>query len=182
MLPTPEAGLRSIGSTIRAARLARGLTQQKAAKDAKVSRAQLALLERGGNVTVKFLLKITRFLGLSDVPLDGTVRLTSGRDGLNVAGLIEALDLVAALVEHLRSTTMNALLPPSERGTLTDTLALREFIAKHLADDIGVQRLAKAVAQLSEDVPSIARPPHIEDEPQQHQSSRGSRRARRRLE
>ena len=178
VLPTPEAGIRSIGATIRAARLARGLTQQKAAKEAKISRAQLALLEQGGNVSIKFLLKIAKFLDLTNIPLDGTVQLTSGvREGLNVFEVIQSLDLLAALVEHLRGLAMTAVLPPSERGKLKDTLALTDFVARHLGDDVGVQRLAKAITQLSDDTPAGASPPRVADEPKAR--SRTSRRTRR---
>jgi transcriptional regulator with XRE-family HTH domain len=165
VLPEPEAGVQSIGATIRAARIARGLTQQRAAKAANVSRAQLALLEQGGNVSIKFLLKISRYLELTTIPLDGTVRLTSGaREGVKLFDLIQSLDLLAALVDRLRDFAMQAVLPPSERGKLDDTLALREFVAKHLGDDVGVQRLAKAVAGLSDDVPAGATPPRITED------------------
>lgn len=177
MLPTPETGIRSIGTTIRAARLARGLTQQKAAKEAKISRAQLALLEQGGNVSIKFLLKIAKFLDLTNIPLDGTVQLTSGaREGLNVFELIQSLDLLGALVEHLRGFAMTAVLPPSERGKLKDTLALRDFVARHLGDDDGVQRLAKAITELSDDTPAGASPPRVADEKKRHARSRRTRR------
>lgn len=176
MLPTPEEGLRSIGATIRAARLARGLTQQKAAKEAKVSRAQLALLEQGGNVSIKFLLKIATFLELTHIPLDGHVELTSAaREGWNVYEWIQTLDLVSALVEHLRGIGITAVLPPSAR-TLEDTLALREFVARHLGDDAGVARLAKAIVQLSEETQSRAAPPRVSDEKKSHSKSRRSRR------
>jgi transcriptional regulator with XRE-family HTH domain len=177
VLPTPEAGIQSIGTTIRAARLARGLTQQKAAREAKISRAQLALLEQGGNVSIKFLLKIARFLDLTNIPLDGTVQLTSGaHEGLNVFELVQSLDLLAALVEHLRGFAMTAVLPPSERGKLKDTLALRDFVARHLGDDVGVQRLANAIAQLSDDTPAGASPPRVADEKKSPTRSRRTRR------
>ncbi len=176
MLPTPDDGLRSIGATVRAARVARGLTQQKAAREAKVSRAQLAMLERGGNVSIKFLLKIAKFLNLTTIPLNGAVQLTSGHEGLNVLELIQSLDLVAALVEHLRTFAINAVLPASERGQLEDTLALREFVAKHLGDDAGLQRLANAVVRLSDDVPAHATPPPVSEEKAVAAPSRNSRR------
>lgn len=178
MLPTPETGIRSIGATIRAARLARGLTQQRAAKQANISRAQLALLEQGGNVSIKFLLKIANLLDLTNIPLDGTVQLTSGvREGLNVFELIQSLDLLSALVEHLRGFAITAVLPPSERGKLKDTPALRDFVAKHLGDDAGFDRLAAVILRLSEDVPADATSPQVADEAKAQ--PRASRRARR---
>lgn len=177
MLPTPQAGIQSVGATIRAARLARGLTQQRAAMEAKVSRAQLALLEQGGNVSIKFLLKIAAFLELRSIPLDGTVQLTSDvREGLNVLELIQSLDLLTALIEHLRGFAMTAILPPSERGKLKDTLALRDFVARHLGDADGVQRIAKAITELSDDSPAGARPPRVANE---KKSSARPRRTRR---
>lgn len=180
MLPAPESAIRSIGATIRAARLARGLTQQRAAREAKVSRAQLALLERGGNVSIRFLLTVARYLELTNIPLDGTVQLTSGaRDGLNVLELIQSLDLLAALVEHLRGFAIAAVLPPSERGRLDDTLALRDFVVKHVGDEAGVDRLAQAILRLSEDAPAGATPPRVRETEQQAESKRAKTSRRR---
>jgi transcriptional regulator with XRE-family HTH domain len=143
--------------------MGRGLTQQRAAKEAKVSRAQLALLEQGGNVSIKFLLKIARFLDLTDIPLDGGVQLRTGAgEGLNVVELVDALDLVASLVEHVRGVAISSILPPSERAKLQDTHALREFVGKHLGDDSSIQRIASAIAALSDDSPAGASPPRPE--------------------
>lgn len=177
MLPTADAGLQSLGATIRAARIARGYTQQSLAKAAKVSRGNLVLLEQGGNVSIRYLLKIAHVLELTNIPLDGNVQLTSGQhDGLNVFDLLESLDLVAAILDHIRRSTMSAVLPPSERGELKDALALREFVARHLGNAAGVERLAKAIVQLSEDRPAAAPTPPAVDEPR----ARSTRRARRR--
>lgn len=163
VLPPPDAGIRSIGATIRAVRVARGLTQQRMAKEANVSRAQLALLEQGGNVSIRFLLKVARFLELTTIPLDGTVELTSGgREGLNVFDLLQSLDLLAALVERVRAFAMTAVLPPSERATLRDSLALGDFVAKHFRDDVSVQRLANAIVRLSDDTPAGATTPRVD--------------------
>jgi transcriptional regulator with XRE-family HTH domain len=178
VLPAPDTGVQSIGATIRAVRVTRGLTQQRVAKEAKVSRAQLALLEQGGNVSIRFLLKVARFLEIRTIPLDGTVELTSGgREGLKVFELLQSLDLLAALVEHIRGFAMTAVLPPSERGTLSDSLALRDFVAKHLRDDVGVQRLANAIVQLSDDVPAGATPPRVDDVEKAQAKPRRARRS-----
>lgn len=180
VVPAPDAGIQSIGATIRAVRVARGLTQQHLAREAKVSRAQLALLEQGGNVSIRFLLKVAHFLQMTTIPLDGTVELTSGgREGLNVFDLLQSLDLLVALAEHVRSFAMSAVLPPSERGALSDSLALRDFVAKHLRDEVGVQRLATAIVQLSDDVSASATPPRVDDS--KRARSKGSSREEKRL-
>jgi transcriptional regulator with XRE-family HTH domain len=162
VLPTPDEALQSIGATIRAARIARGHTQQSLAKEAKVSRGNLALLEQGGNVSIRYLLKIARVLELTDIPLGGTVQLTSGKeDGLNVFRLIESFDLLAVILDHLRHSVMNAVLPASERSELKDTVALKDFVTRHLGNSGGVERLAKAIVQLSDDVAAGASPPRV---------------------
>lgn len=164
VLPDSDDSLRSIGATIRAARITRGHSQQSLAKEAQVSRGNLALLEQGGNVSIRYLLKIARVLELTDIPLNGTVQLTSrDKDGLNVFELLESLDLVTAVIDHLRGFVINAVLPSSERGELKDTIALKEFVARHLGNAAGVERLAKAIVQLSDDGPAGARPPRVAD-------------------
>ncbi len=158
MLPTPEEGLVSLGAFLRAARTARGINQARAAREARVSRKQLALLEKGGNVSVKFLLRLARYLEVDTLPLDGRVSIVAGELGLNVLELLRYLELLAALVEHLREFAVQAALPPSERRTLKDTLALREFVARQVSDDVGARRLAAAIFQLSDEVSPTLRP------------------------
>ncbi|HEX8252934.1 MAG TPA: hypothetical protein VF846_07305 [Thermoanaerobaculia bacterium] len=104
----------------------------------------------------------------------------SGREGLNAFELIESLDLLAALVEHLRGFAINAVLPPSERGKLKDSIALRDFVARHLGDDDGYERLGKAILRLSEDVPAGATPPRVAEEEEQSNETYGSKTSRRR--
>ncbi len=175
----PDDGLRSIGATIRAARIAHGYTQQALARKASVSRGNLVLLEQGGNVSIRYLLKVAHVLELTNIPLGGAVQLTSGnQSGMNVFDLLESLDLIAAIADHLRGFAMNAILPPSERGELKDTIALKEFVARHLGDADGVERLAKAIVRLSDDRPADATPPNVEDEETPQPLS--TRRARRR--
>lgn len=160
MLPTPDEALQSIGATIRAARIARGHTQQSLAKEAKVSRGNLVLLEQGGNVSIRYLLKIAQVLDLTDIPLGGTVQLTAGKeDGLNVFGLLQSLDVIAAVVDHLRGAVVNAVLPPSERAELKDSAVLKELAARHAGKAAAVGRPAKVVTDhLPEAGPSSASP------------------------
>ena len=163
MLPTPEDEMRLIGATVRAHRVARDLTQQKAAKGAKVSRSQLAALERGGNVSAKLLLKITRYFGLSvklAPPAEDAVNVASVPNDLNLLEVVQSLDLVVAVVEHIRRLATNTLLPAaSEHASLRDTPVLRDFVAKHLGDDAGLERLAHAIVGLSDEVRTGATPP-----------------------
>jgi transcriptional regulator with XRE-family HTH domain len=175
--PHPDDCLRSIGATIRAARVAHGYTQQALAKKANVSRGNLVLLEQGGNVSIRYLLKIAHVLELTNIPLGGAVQLTSGnQSGLNVFDLLESLDLMVAIADHLRGFAMNAILPPSERGEPKDTLALKEFVARHLGNADGVERLAKAIVRLSDDRAPVVTPPSVEDEETQPRSIKRARR------
>jgi transcriptional regulator with XRE-family HTH domain len=173
VLPTPTEGLASLGSFVRAARIARGINQKRAAQEAKVSRRQLAILENGGNVSVQFLLKVGRYLGLSNIPLDGTVQLVSGRVGLNIAELLSALNILAAVVAHVRSVAMDAVLPPSEQTAPKDAPALREFVERHANAD-GHARLAEALFQLD---PSLrSREPALPDDEAPAKPRRAARR------
>lgn len=157
---SPDSELRSIGAVISAARRARRLTQQRLAKEAGVSRAQLAALEQGQNVSVAFLLKVARFLHLRTIPLDGTVQLVAGSPhGLNVFDVMQSLDLLAALGDYLRDVVAAAVLPSSARRELSDTPAFTDFLAKHLGSEEGLDRLTSAILRISDDVASIAAPP-----------------------
>jgi transcriptional regulator with XRE-family HTH domain len=148
VLPTPTEGLAALGSFVRAARVARGINQKRAAEEAQVSRRQLAILENGGNISVEFLLKVARYLGLSAIPLDGTVQLVAGQAGLNVHELLKSVDFLAVLVDHVRCVAMDAVLPPSERATSKDTPALKEFVQRHATNADGFARLAEAIFHL----------------------------------
>jgi transcriptional regulator with XRE-family HTH domain len=165
MTTAPEE-TRALGEFIRAARVAKGINQLRAAREARVSRRQLDILERGGNVSVKFLLKVARYLQLTALPLDGSVQLVAGVAGVNIFELMQSLDLIFALVERTRDLAMNAVLPPSERGVITDTPALKDFIARHVGNPEGAARLARAMMELSEE-PSkaIGQPAAHADEP-----------------
>jgi len=176
MKPTPEDELHLLGAAIRSARIAQGLTQQTLAREAKVSRAQLALFEKGGNVSVKFLLKLAHFLGLPlFANLDGTAQQRSGLGGLNVFELIRSLDAVSAMVERMRVLSMDAVLPSSARADLKDTTALREFIERHAPDAAGFARLEEALFRLS-DEPLAPRPSALPERESKTKVGRTTRR------
>jgi transcriptional regulator with XRE-family HTH domain len=149
-MEAPARQLENLGVTIRAARVARGLTQQQVAEGARVSRAQLAELERGANISVLFLLKIANFLGLTHLALDGVVHLATAGEGLDVSRLLQLTDVASAAVDELRFSVMNATLPVSERKRLVDTPAVKAFIERHVGESAGAERLAEALANLSE--------------------------------
>jgi transcriptional regulator with XRE-family HTH domain len=163
MLPTPEEALRILGSTMRAARLARGLTQQGVAREAQVSRGNLERLESGENVSLLFLLKIARFLDLSEISLDGKVRLISGQSGTDVTQLLQTLDLLDLVAGRLRDLAVGGVLPASERAESHDAAAVRAFVARHAGDPDGLARLSAAIAQLSSE--STAPPRVSESKP-----------------
>src|SRR5258708_28433226 len=142
VLPTEEESLASLGVFIRIARMERGITQVQAARDAGVSRKQLMLLEKGENVSVKFLLRVARYLELTAIPLDGHLQLVSGGPGLNVLELVKDLDLLITVAEHARDFAFDAVLPASERRKQRDTPAFRELVARH---DAEAEHLAAAL-------------------------------------
>jgi transcriptional regulator with XRE-family HTH domain len=172
---TSDEELAILGATVRAARKARGLTQQGTAKAVDVSRAQLAGLERGANVSVKFLLKVAHHLELFDIPLDGKVRITSGQPGVNIVEVLHVLDLSDALIEYLRATLIETILPSSERSTLKETPALKEFVARHTGSAEGLSRLGDALLEFSRERPSST-PPRLPEEDHQVKDARRSRR------
>jgi transcriptional regulator with XRE-family HTH domain len=175
VLPTEDESLASVGLFIRVARMERGITQVQAAREAHVSRKQLMLLEKGENVSVKFLLRVARYLGLTAIPLDGNIQLVAGESGLNVLDLVKDLDLLIAVAEHAREFALNAVLPASERRKLRDTPAFREFVARHDGD---AERLAAALVNLAENVSAdpTATSPKVAERP----AVRTARRSRRR--
>jgi hypothetical protein len=95
------------------------------------------------------------------LPLDGTVSVVSGQTGgFNLFELMQSLEFLAALVEHLRVSAMDAVLPQSERRGLKDTLAFRDFVSSLLSegDTVGTERLAGAIVHLSDDAKESSAP------------------------
>ena len=69
----------SIRETIRARRLALGLSQIEAARRSGIQQRQVSLFERGGDVTLSTLLKLTQALDMELVPVprEDTAKLES---------------------------------------------------------------------------------------------------------
>jgi transcriptional regulator with XRE-family HTH domain len=82
-----------LGETIRSTRIRRGLTQAKLARLAGVSRRHLAALEKGANVSINVLRKVTVVLDLTEIDLGGlALRTGTGADsGVNVPLLADTL-------------------------------------------------------------------------------------------
>jgi transcriptional regulator with XRE-family HTH domain len=155
-VPPPDEALRTLASVIRSTRLGRGVKLAQMARDLGVSRTQLQALENGRNVSVKFLLHVARYLELTTLPLDGHVQLVaSGHSGnFNLVDVIQTLDLLTALVDHLRDVAVTASLPSSARSDLQDTPALKKFVEQVMADEdmTGAQRLAQALTRIPDDL------------------------------
>ena len=82
-----------LGETVRAARLERGLTQERLARLAGVSRRHLAALEKGANVSVAVLRKVATVLQLAEISLgELTVRTAqSTSTSVNMPVLAETI-------------------------------------------------------------------------------------------
>lgn len=160
-MPTPpDELLRILATTVRAARQAMALSQAALAREAGVSLAQLALFEKGRNVSVLFLSKVATALHLHiSLTADGTAPDSAADTArLDVFELIRRLDLLATLVADTRAYATTAVLSPTERGKLKDTPVVTAFIDRVLSDEEGVQRLADAMHDLSSEAGTAARP------------------------
>ncbi len=61
----------SLGNFLRLRRQERNLSQERLAEMASISRGQLALMEKGENVSLQFLVRVANALELSELPLPG---------------------------------------------------------------------------------------------------------------
>jgi transcriptional regulator with XRE-family HTH domain len=115
-----------LGETIRSTRIRRGLTQAKLARLAGVSRRHLAALEKGANVSINVLRKVTAVLDLTEIDLGGlSLRTGTGPDsGVNVPLLADTLR--EARVDAHRAQTLLARAEGLLGGT-TDGGVLIEF-------------------------------------------------------
>jgi transcriptional regulator with XRE-family HTH domain len=85
----------SLGNLLRLRRQERNLSQERLAEMASISRGQLALMEKGENVSLQFLVRVANALELSELPIDG-LRLREAPPQL------EAIVLAAAAVTTIR--------------------------------------------------------------------------------
>lgn len=132
---------------IRLRRRERNLTQEAVAKQAGVSRRQLALFEDGANVSLKFLLKIARVLELTELPVD-ELRLRAAPPDLTA--LIEVADALETAKRVIGQVTEVA-------GQLDNaTRTIDTLLARALSDPGPSVAIEQAVARLL-DVPAEER-------------------------
>jgi transcriptional regulator with XRE-family HTH domain len=145
----PDERLHLLGTLVRDARRARGFSQVRTAQAAEVSRAQITNFENGGNVSMLFLLKLARTLdvqvSVAGVPLDAHVSSVRTTAALDAVQLLRVADLLAGLEEDLRNLAVEASLPESERGRLNDSLALKEFVSRHVTNERELERLGEMI-------------------------------------
>lgn len=118
-------------SIVRMRREERGLTQERLAKMAKVSRGQLIAFEKGEqNITLLFLLKIARALELTDLPIaelhlrpvmPELTTLIAAADAIAaadrvVASAVGVKDQLAAASERIQGLLETAMARDSEEG------------------------------------------------------------------
>jgi transcriptional regulator with XRE-family HTH domain len=84
----------SLGNLLRLRRQERNLSQERLAEMASISRGQLALMEKGENVSLQFLVKVANALELSELPIDG-LRLREAPPELD--SIIRAADAVVTV-------------------------------------------------------------------------------------
>jgi transcriptional regulator with XRE-family HTH domain len=82
----------SLGNFLRLRRQERNLSQERLAEMASISRGQVALMEKGENVSLQFLVRVANALELSELPLPG-LRLREAPPQLDA--IIWAADAVA---------------------------------------------------------------------------------------
>ncbi|HYC89874.1 MAG TPA: helix-turn-helix transcriptional regulator [Thermoanaerobaculia bacterium] len=134
--------LEPLPALIRDRREERKLTQGQLAELAGVSRAQLALLEAGkANITMEFLLKITRVLELTAVWVEGLNILAASPD---LKALVQAKEAVA----HARA------LASQFSGTVEEldaaTASLDELISRPMLPAASQADIAESARQLTQ--------------------------------
>ena len=157
--------LELLGLVVQGTRLKQGLTQQRAAKAAGVSRKQWALLEQGENVTVVFLQKVMRALGLKQFPIAEDLSATTSIQGINVDQLLRLCAELTGLIGRVELLAFEAAVPASERtgdaaaidAYLRDTDKLPPAIAARVAEVLN--RSASDVAQVPPDRSAPKREP-----------------------
>jgi transcriptional regulator with XRE-family HTH domain len=88
----------SLGNFLRLRRQERNLSQERLAEMASISRGQLALMEKGENVSLQFLVRVANALELSELAIDG-LRLREAPPEL--ASIIRAAHAAASVRQVL---------------------------------------------------------------------------------
>ncbi|HYH07078.1 MAG TPA: helix-turn-helix domain-containing protein [Thermoanaerobaculia bacterium] len=98
-----------LGDTVREARIRKGLTQQRLAKLAGVSRRHLAALEKGANVSVNILQRVAQVLELAEIQIgDLSLRSSDHERGVNMPLLTEKIREARAEAERAQEILARA--------------------------------------------------------------------------
>ena len=120
-----------LGLYIRKVRLAKGFTQERAAKKAGVSLRHWAALEKGRNVTVDVLANVMAALDLPQAPIGARASVSRIDAGLDANAILAAVQAIAGQIEVLREIAVASALPPSERS-FRDAAAIEAFVERHV--------------------------------------------------
>lgn len=148
--------LETFGVLVHETRLKKQLTQQRAARDAGVSRKQWSLLESGHNVSALFIQKVAAYLELGLIPLgNGLQATTESGGGVDVSALFDLADelvsFATTFAERLRGFAIEAVLPASERSQDAEVIA--EFVARaKQRDPDGSRPVSRAIRNLEADI------------------------------
>jgi transcriptional regulator with XRE-family HTH domain len=148
------APLGAFGHLVRGTRVKKGLTQQRAADGAGVSRKQWALLEKGENVSAVFIQKVAAYLDLREIPLGEGLEASTGGGGIDLTALIHLVDefekFAVVFAERLRTFAYEAAMPRSERSENAEAIAGFVASTKQLVETPA--RLTRAIEHLAADV------------------------------
>ena len=98
-----------LGDTVREARIRKGLTQQRLAKLAGVSRRHLAALEKGANVSINILQRVAQVLELAEIQIgDLSLRASDGQRGVNMPLLTDTIREARAEAERAQEILARA--------------------------------------------------------------------------
>jgi len=137
-----------LGLYIRKMRLAKGFTQELAARRARVSLRHWAALEKGRNVTVDVLAQVMGALELTHAPIGPGAAVSRLEVNLDANAILAAVQVMAGQIEVLREIAVASALPLSER-TFRDAAAVEAFVASHSAlSDDEAKRLEETTRRL----------------------------------
>lgn len=141
---------KSLGQFIRMHRLRQDLTQERLAEMARVSRWQLAQMERGKNVSVDFLIKVVRALGLTEVRIDFLTLLDVTPDTPALMAAAEALDIADHALAQAHEVSKEIARAKQVINALLARPAVPADAQRHIA--AAAERLASAPADRTAEI------------------------------
>lgn len=163
-MPTVAFPFPLTGAALRQARTDRGITVKRLAKMSDVSRRHLAILEKGGNVSLLVLVKVAAALQMSEVPITDDLRVITGATGAGSALLIECADeieagiatfqkIAGALRENSEAMTVET---EDDRLSARATRLLQTFLSE--VKSLGPAQQIERLERLSGDMSAETRP------------------------